>query len=85
MILRLNLKSDNVRNCEETTTFVKELKKIINCYKKGNSNLVYKQGLLLEKYKEPDKFTEMYMENGVSKTRKSVRKQSKTQSGNEFK
>ena len=84
-MVRLNLSSDNVRSCEETTTFVKELKKIINCYKKGNSNLVYKQGLLFEKYKESDKFTEMYMDNGVSKTSKSVRKQSKTQSGNEFK
>ena len=45
-MVRLNLSLDNVRNCEETTTFVKELKKTINCYKKENSNLVYKQGLL---------------------------------------
>ena len=44
--MKLNINSDNVRNCEETTTFVKELKKSNNCYKKGSSNLAYKQGLL---------------------------------------
>ena len=44
-----------------------------------------KQGLLSEKLKQPDKFKEMCKENGASKTCKSVRKVSKTQSGNELK
>ena len=38
---------------------------------------MYKQGLLFEESKQPDKFR-------ASKTCKSVRKVSKTQSGNEF-
>ena len=59
-MVRLNLSSDNVRNCKETTTFVKECEKIIECKKKGILNLTYKQGLLFEKSKEPDKFKEMY-------------------------
>ena len=45
--------------------------------KKGILNLAHKQGLLLEKSKQPDKFT-------ASKTHKGVRKVSKTWSGNEF-
>ena len=60
LMVRLNLSSDNVRNCKETTTFVKECEKIIECKKKGILNLTYKQGLLFEKSKEPDKFKEMY-------------------------
>ena len=59
-MVRLSLSSDDVRNCKETTTFVKECKKIIECKKKGILNLTYKQGLLFEKSKEPHKFKEMY-------------------------
>ena len=33
-MVRLNSSSDNVRNCEETTTFVKDCEKIIKCKKK---------------------------------------------------
>ena len=47
--MRLNLSSDNVRNCEEITMFVKECGKIIKCKKKGTINLADKQGLLFEK------------------------------------
>ena len=56
LILRLNLNSGNERNCKETTTFVKECRKIIKCKVKEIFNLAYKQG----KSKEPDKFKEMY-------------------------
>ena len=65
--------------------FMKECKKNIKCMKKAILNLIYKQGPLFEKSKEPDTVKEMYKKNGVSKTRKSVRKVSKTQSDNEFK
>ena len=47
-MVRLNLSSDNVRNCKETTMFVKEYEKIIECKKKGILNLTYKQGLSLD-------------------------------------
>ena len=53
-MVRLNLYSDEVRNCKETTTFVKE------CKKKRTLNLACKKGLLFEKSKEPDKFKEIY-------------------------
>ena len=49
LTMRLNLSSDNVRNCEEITMFVKECGKIIKCKKKGTLNLADKQGLLFEK------------------------------------
>ena len=75
----LNLSLVNVKNCEQTSTFVKECEKIIKCEKKGILSLAYKQGLLFGKSKGPDKFKEMHEENGVSKTRKSVRKVCKTQ------
>ena len=84
-MMKLNLSSDNVRDCEETTTFLKECGKIIKCKKKGILKLAYKQGFLFPKLEESDKFKEMYKENGVSKSCKSVRKVSKTQSGKEFK
>ena len=53
--------------------------------KKKILNLTNKPGLLHKKSKESDKFKEMHKENGVSKTCKSVKKSSKTQSYNEFK
>ena len=62
----------------------KNAKKTIICKNKGILNLTYKQGLLFKKSKESDKFKEMYKKSGLTKTRKSVRKVSKTQSGNEF-
>ena len=58
---------------------------IIKCKKKGILNLVLWQKLLFRKSKEPGKFKEMDNENGVSKTRKSIRKVSKTEISNEFK
>ena len=45
--------------------------------KKGILNLMYKQGLLFEKSKKPDKFR-------ASKTHKGIKKVSKTQRGNKF-
>ena len=39
LTVRLNLSLDNVRNCEETTTLVKEYEKIIKCKKKEILNL----------------------------------------------
>ena len=53
--------------------------------KKRKANLAYKQGLLFKKSREPNKFREMHLKNGASKTRKSVKKLSKNQNGNEFK
>ena len=63
----------------------KACKKNIKCKKKGILNLAYKQGFLLEKSKESDKFKEMYKENAINKFHKNVRKVFNTQSGNEFK
>ena len=77
-MVTLNLSLDNVRNCEETTIFVKECKINIKCKKKGALNLAYEKGLLFQKFKESDKFKEMRNKNGVSSTRKSVRKVSIT-------
>ena len=56
-MLRLNLSPDDVRNCKETTTFVKKWEKIIECKKKKILNLTYKK---FEKSKETDKFKEMF-------------------------
>ena len=86
-MVRLNLSSDNVRNCDETTTFVNESEKIIKekGKKKGIFNLAYKQGILFKKSKDAQKFKELYEKNGVSKTRKCLRKVSKSRSDNEFK
>ena len=46
LMVRLNLSLNNVRNCEETTTFMKKYEKIIKCKNKGILNLACKQGLL---------------------------------------
>ena len=59
-MVRLNLSSDGVINCKETTTFVKECEKNIECKKKEILYLAYKQGLLFEKSKEPEKFRKIY-------------------------
>ena len=67
LMMRFNLSLNNVRNKEETTTLEKACKKIIKCKKKGILNLAYKQGFLLEKSKESDKFKEMYKENAINK------------------
>ena len=40
-MLRLNLNSDGVKNYKETTMFVKECEKIIECKKKEILNLRY--------------------------------------------
>ena len=45
--------------------------------KRGILNLLYKQGLLFEKSKNPEKFR-------ATKTYKGIKKVSKTQSGNKF-
>ena len=44
----------------------KACKKNIKYKKKGTLNLAYKQGFLLEKSKESDKFKEMYKENAIN-------------------
>ena len=85
LMVRMNLSLHNVRNCQETTTFAKEFEKYIKYKKKGILNFAYKYGLLFEKFEEPDDLKGMYKEKGVSKPCKSVRKVSKTQSGNECK
>ena len=54
------MRSDGVRNCKETTKFITECEKIIESRKKGILNLAYKQGLLFEKFKKPEKFIETY-------------------------
>ena len=38
-MMRLNLNSNDIRNCKETTTVAKECEKIIECQKKGILNL----------------------------------------------
>ena len=38
----LNLRSDNVRSCEDIIAGVKEFNNIIKCKKKGIVNLAYK-------------------------------------------
>ena len=58
---------------------MKEYDKIIKRKKKGVLNLTYKQRLLFETFKEPDKFKEIIKETGVSKSSKNVRKIFKTQ------
>ena len=66
--------------------FIKECEKNVKCKKKEILNLAYKEGLLLEKSKDSDKFKDMYKKNGGSKISKSVRKVSKSiKIGNEFK
>ena len=64
-MVKLNLSSNEVRNCK------------VRSLKKGILNFTYRQGLLFEKSKQPDKFT-------AGKTRKSVRKIFKTRIDNEF-
>ena len=83
-MVRLNLNLDNIKNRKETTMFVNKRENIIKGKKKGVFNSAYKQGHLFKKSKESDKLKKMHEKIGVSKTRKSVAKASKTQSGNEF-
>ena len=59
LMVRLNLSSDNVRNCEETTMLVIECEKNIKFKKEEILNLAYKQGFMSGKSKKSDKFKEM--------------------------
>ena len=59
-MVRLNLSSDDVRNCKETTTFVK----------KRNLSLACKQELSIEKSKKLDKFRESKTRRSVIKVSK---------------
>ena len=52
-MVRLNLSSNNVRNCEKITRFVKECEKIIECKEKGILNLAFKQDFYLKNRKNP--------------------------------
>ena len=79
--MRLNLSSDGVRNCKETTMFVKEREKIIECKKKEILNLECKKGLLFEKSEKLDKVREMYKQMEQVKL---VKMLEKYRSGNEF-
>ena len=63
----LNLRSENVKNCEDAIPVVKKFDNIIKCKKKGIRNLTYKQGLLFKKFKELDRFKEMLKNIGISK------------------
>ena len=65
-MVKLKLSSDDVRSCKKPTFL-----------KKGTLDWIYKQGLLYEKSKEPDKFR-------AGKTRKSVRQVSKSRSGDKL-
>ena len=47
----LNLRSDNVTNCEQAISVVKEFDNVIKCTKKRMVNLAYKQGLLFQNSK----------------------------------
>ena len=47
----LNLRSDNVTNCEQAVSVVKKFDNIIKCTKKRMVNLAYKQGLLSQNSK----------------------------------
>ena len=64
----LNLRSINIRNCEDAIPVVKEFDKIIRCKKKGIFNLGYKQGVLFWKFKDSDKFREILKDIGMSKS-----------------
>ena len=59
-MVSLNLSSDDVRNCKETATFVKECEKIMDCKKKEFLKLMHKKGILFKKSKEPEKLKEVY-------------------------
>ena len=76
-MVRLNLRLDDVRNCEEKMKVVKEYEKIIKCKKKGILNLACNQRFLFKKFKGPDNFKETLKEIEISKTCKSLRKVSK--------
>ena len=52
MVRLLNLRLDNIRNCEDAVPVVKEFDKIIKCKKKGILNLVHKQELLFKEFKD---------------------------------
>ena len=69
-MVRLNLSSDDIKNCKETTTFVKECKKIIEHKKKEILNWAYKQGLSFEKSKEKSPMSlKKVIKNRASKNR----------------
>ena len=50
LMVGLNLNSDNVRNCKETTTVVKECEKNCWMYKERNPQFGVKKELFFEKY-----------------------------------
>ena len=58
-MMKLNLSLNDVKNCKDK----------LRLFKENILNLAYKQGLLFEKYKEPNKFRE-------SKTLKSIKDES---------
>lgn len=64
----LNLRSDNVTNCEQAISVVKEFDNIIKCTKKRMVNLAYKQGLLFQKFKELGRFKKILKDIGISKS-----------------
>lgn len=64
----LNLRSDNVTNCEQAISVVKEFDIIIKCTKKRMVNLGYKQELLFQKFKELGRFKKILKDIGISKS-----------------
>lgn len=64
----LNLRSDNVTNCEQAISVVKEFDNIIKCTKKRMVNLGYKQELLFQKFKELGRFKKILKDIGISKS-----------------
>ena len=69
-MVRLNLSSDDIKNCKETTTFVKECKKNSEYKKKEILNWAQKQGLSFEKSKEKSPMSlKKVIKNRASKNR----------------
>ena len=64
----LNLRSNNVRNYNDSVHVVKEFDNIIKCKKKWILNLAFKQGLLFKKFKGSNRFKETLNGIGISKS-----------------
>ena len=76
-MVRFNLSLDgNLRNCEKTTTFVKEPEKIIEARKESSIWSINKE-LYLKNPKSPTRLKKC-IKNGTGKNHKNVKKVPKT-------
>lgn len=64
----LNEKADNIINYEESIPVVKENETIIKFKEKGILSCVYRQGIMLGKFKQSENFVEMLKQIRVSKS-----------------